>query len=131
MRMKRNERSILAYFSSAAEAEEAANALKEMGISNVQVDRVSRYGVENNREINQALTGGPTQTSLTLFSSGQTSKLDSSSERVLLAADPSVSGIGAAGYGVAGGSSFLVTAVTDEQHLDQAVSIVKRHGGKI
>ncbi|MBO8138533.1 MAG: hypothetical protein H0Z40_10435 [Desulfotomaculum sp.] len=131
MQMNRNERSILAYFPSILEAQSAAEALKELGINEIQVDRVSRYGIENNSEINRAVTGEPSQAGLTLFSSDHSDKLGSRDERVLAAADPSVSGIGDSDYGAAGGASFLVTAVTDEKHLDQAIKIVQEKGGQV
>ncbi|MTI81717.1 MAG: hypothetical protein FH758_12725 [Firmicutes bacterium] len=131
MKMEKGERSILAYFPSSNKAEKAAEALQQLGINEVQVDRVSRYGVENNDEINRAVSGKPTQTGLTLFSADVTDKLGSKDERILKAADPSVSGIGDTDYGVAGGRSFLVTAVTDEKHLDQAIKVVEEMGGKM
>ncbi len=44
MQLSPGEHSILAYFPSHARAQEAVRALKEAGISEVQLDRISRYG---------------------------------------------------------------------------------------
>lgn len=50
MRLSPGERSILAYFPSSSDAQSAAEALKAAGISEVQVDRVSRYGVKDKQK---------------------------------------------------------------------------------
>lgn len=130
MQMSQDERSILAYFPSSNAAQAAAEALKEMGIETVQVDRVSRYGYAPDAEINNPISGEPSQTNLTIFS-GDSDRFYGQDARILMAADPSVSGIGDTNYGVAGGKSFLVTAVTDEEHLDQAIQLVQQKGGTI
>ena len=44
MQLSPGERSILSYFPTSSKAQEAVTALKEAGISEVQLDRVSRYG---------------------------------------------------------------------------------------
>jgi len=130
MKMQPNERAILAYFPSSNAAQETAQALQQMGIEETQIDRFSRYDANPNAEINNAITGDPNLTDLTAFG-GDADTFYSNDRRVLIAADPSVSGIGNTDYGVAGGRSFLLTVVTDEQKADQARQVIKQKGGKI
>lgn len=128
MQLSPGERSALAYFPTTDSAQRAASELKNAGFETVSVDRISRFGVENDAEINYAVAGRATNLSgLTLYSSGT----DVGDERVLLAADPSASGYGDTSYGVAGGRAFLVTVVAGEKDIDRAVEILKRHGGQV
>lgn len=131
MQLSPGERALLAYFPNSGAAELAAKALKESGYNNVQVDRVSRFGATNDTEINNALMGrAETITGLTLYSADTDSLVDNDT-RVLLGADPSVSGYGNPDYGVAGGSAFMVTVVTTDDYAGQAEEIIKSSGGKI
>jgi len=128
MQLAPGERSILATFPSSNSAQKAAAELKNAGFKTVSVDRISRYGVENDAEINYAVAGRATNlTGLTLYSAGT----NPGDERVLLAADPSVSGYGDTNYGLAGGRAFLVTVVTGEDKVDHAAEILKKHGGQV
>ncbi|GAV24524.1 hypothetical protein ciss_04570 [Carboxydothermus islandicus] len=131
MELKKNEQSILAYFSSSAKAKDAAEALKANGINDVQVDRVSRYGVASNPEINNPISGqGVSGTGLSLYSA-DANQFGDNDAPVLLSADPSVSGMAAKEYGTAGGEAFLVTAVTTKDKVEEAVKILKEKGAKI
>ncbi|OPZ75463.1 MAG: hypothetical protein BWY80_00138 [Firmicutes bacterium ADurb.Bin456] len=129
MKLAAGERSILAYFPTRSKAQEAAAALKDLGIPGVSLDQVSRYGATDDAQINNPANNAETLTGLTLFSEGKGALDDS--ERTLLGADPSVSGYVSEGYGAAGGKPFLVTAVTKEKLLDRAVQIVREHGGEV
>jgi Na+/serine symporter len=92
---------------------------------------VSRYGATSDAEINNALMGrAETITGLTLYSAGTDSFVDNDT-RVLLGADPSVSGCGNHDYGVAGGSALLVTVVTSNDYAGRAEEILKNNGGKL
>ena len=123
------ERSILAYFGSGDDAEKAVKKLKDMGYENVRLDRISRYGVNNDDEYNNPIMGrAETVTGLTLYSAN-TGNLSNSDSRVLMAADPSVSGY--ADPDLAGGAAFLVTVVTNEDNLEQAEKVLKQHGAKV
>lgn len=131
MQLAPGERSLLAYFPSSGKAQRAAEMLQDAGYVTVQVDRVSRYGVNYDTEINNPIAGrAETGTGLTLFSAGTDSDLNEE-ERVLHASDPSVSGYGDAGYGVAGGKAFLVTVVTDEEGVERAEKILEDNGGMV
>ncbi len=130
MQLAPGERSILAYFPSTQSAQKAVSELKEAGLETVSLDRTSRYGWEADPEINYPVAGRAASiTGPALYASGTPGLTDS--ERVLLAADPSVSGLGSPNYGLAGGCSFLVTVVTGEDKAEQAVDILKKHGGLV
>lgn len=128
MQLSPGERSILAYFPSSTTAQEAVKALKEAGISEVQLDRVSKYGVNYDDQYNNPITGqAETLTGLTLFS-GDTDRFNNNDTRVLLGADPSVEGYASPEYGAAGGKAFLVTVVTAEENINAASAILKDKG---
>ncbi|SHE88475.1 MULTISPECIES: hypothetical protein [Desulfofundulus] len=130
MQLSPGERSILAYFPSSTSARRAMEELKSAGYDTLTLDRVSRFGVEDNAEINYPLAGrADSITGLTLFSTG--TGLTESDSRVLRAADPSVSGMAACDYGLAGGSAFLLTVVTGEDRVQEAVEILKKHGARV
>jgi hypothetical protein len=120
------EQSILAYFPSSAKAQEAAGALKSIGIGEVQVDRVSRYGVARNRELNNPVAGqAETITGLTLYSS-DTDRFDNNDARTLMASDPSVSGMAdGTDEALREPRSFLLTVVTSADRVDEAMRILK------
>lgn len=131
MQLSPGERSILAYFPSSNAAQRAVDELKAAGYETISLDRVSRFGVEDDAEVNYAVAGrAETITGLTLYSAG-TDSLSNSESRVLLAADHSVSGYGAVDYGVAGGRAFLVTVVTSEDQVQPAVEILEKNGGEV
>lgn len=126
MQLSPGEQSILAYFPSSAKAQEAAEALRSIGIGEVQVDRVSRYGVTRDRELNNPIAGqADTVTGLTLFSS-DTDQFADNDARILMVSDPSVSGM-ADGTDEAGRRprSFLLTVVTSANRVDEAARILK------
>ncbi len=128
MQLSPGEHSILAYFPSSTSAQEAVKALKESGFSQVQLDRISRYGVSNDASYNNPIAGrAETLTGLTLFSAN-TGNLSENDTRILLGADPSVEGYVPPGYDDAGGKAFLVTLVTNEEEIDRASSILKEKG---
>ncbi|MCL6611122.1 MAG: hypothetical protein K6T66_06245 [Peptococcaceae bacterium] len=130
MRLDPGERSVLAYFPSAESAGKAAEELKSMGYNTVQVDRISRYGENIDAEVNNPVAGGAlSNAGLTLYSA-EAGDLDAN-ERILRASDPSVSGYGDAGYGMAGGRAFLVTVVTDGGSAEQVEGILEKYGGRI
>ena len=104
--------------------------LKNIGINTTQVDRVSRYGTTLNNHLNNPIAGQViTQSGLTISSKSTSSESDAA--RVLMSADPSVSGMANKDYGIAGGKSFLVTVVTDEEHLDKAVKVLEENDGLV
>ncbi|SHK43293.1 hypothetical protein [Desulforamulus aeronauticus] len=130
MTLPQGMRSLLAYFPSSTKAEAAAEELKHLGIQDVSIDRISRYGVSTNSELNNPVNNAETLTGLTMYSAN-TNRLMNTDSRVLMGADPSNYSMAADNYGVAGGKAFLVTAVTTDQLGDQAAHVLKQHGGSL
>lgn len=130
MQLLPGERSILAFFASSNDALQAAKALNNAGYDRPQIDRVSRYGVNYDDNFNNPINRAIAETGPTLFSDGDGKDL-SDSERILLAADPSVSGYGNTDYGVAGSKSILLTLVTTEQKIKIAEEIIEQYGGAL
>lgn len=123
MRQDADRHTLLAFFSSRADAERAKEALEEAGFQGLQIDRVSRYGSEGASILTNPLTGNFTSlANLTL--GGQDVGED---EGPLMAAGPPASGL-------AGGSDiqekgYLLTIVCPAKDLDRAQAIVRRQGG--
>ncbi len=117
---------ILAGFRSVDDANQAAEALQKAGFSTVQVEVISMYPGNGVVRITNPISGEiPSLGHLTLggdFPSGR----DAS---VLAAADPSASGMSAAGQNQTD-PSVLLTAVVPELRSDEAVSIIRAHGGE-
>ncbi len=117
------ERNILSYFSSSNQAQRAEAELKQLGYEVVQIDRIHRYPV------------GPLDDDLYNPLSGQVSSLTnqvlgtrlSDDAAILAASDPSVSGM--SGDEMPGRYPFILTVVTGGKQVEQAVSIIKKHGG--
>lgn len=130
MTLPKGMRSLLAYFPSSTRAESAVQELKSMGITEVSLDRISRYGDNANAELNNPLNDAETLTGLTLFSAN-TSRLMNADARILMSADPSNYAMAADNYGVAGGKAFLVTAVTTDEMGDKAARVMEKHGGSL
>ncbi|MGQ9557569.1 MAG: hypothetical protein ACUVTU_06410 [Desulfurispora sp.] len=130
MQLPPGQRSILAYFPTSDAARRAAAELTAAGYGVTDVDRVSRFGTSIDREYDNPLNRAVTATGPVLYNNSTGDQL-TDSERVLLAADPSVSGMGGKDYGLAGGKPFLLTLVTEESRVQQAEEIIKRNGGKI
>lgn len=123
-------RTIIASFPSSTKAETAAQALTAAGFNDVHIRRTSRFGVSRNAEYNAPVSRAETLTGLTIFSAN-TPNDENSAARVLMGADPSVSGYSARGYGMAGGQAFTLVAFVPDSQTDQAVSIIKQQGGDV
>ncbi len=121
------ERSILATFASSNEAKQAMQALQRAGFGTVQMDTVSKYPSEPDAHYNNPLTGQAANLSaLTLNGAGG----GSGDAGPLMAADPAASGL-AQGGDLAGYDSFLLTLVTDESRVREAVSLLKDNGAEV
>lgn len=129
MQLNPGERSILSYFATSNKARQAVDELKAAGITEVQLDRVSRYGANNDADYNNPINRANTVTGPTIFS--KDNFLEDPAKRVLMGADPAASGYGCEDYGVAGGHAFMVVVVTSEDKLNQAVDIIKQHEGMV
>ena len=124
------ERTIIATFPSSTKADAAVKALANAGLNDAHVKRSSRFGINNDAQMNNPVNRAETLTGLTLFSTN-TPKDENSSARILLAADPSVSGFSARGYGLAGGQAFTLVVFAPEERVEEAVTIIKQQGGDV
>ncbi|MDD2619223.1 MAG: hypothetical protein PHC92_00915 [Syntrophomonadaceae bacterium] len=120
MQLETGERSILAYFPTAQQAKAAKEILKQQGYTETRIDRVSEY--PNSELYNNSAATLATLVLGTEAYDGYPSPL--------LAADPSVSGM-AGSSELPGNKSFLLTLVTSQDKIDQAVKIVKEHGASV
>lgn len=126
MKLNPGERSILAGFMREPHAEAARTELQRAGITEVQLDRISEHGYETGADTRRpALGGGGTSQTGTVLSGAQRALDDD--RRVLLAAMPAVSGM--AGE-VPRDAPFLLTIVTNDQRVEEALAIVRRNHGK-
>ena len=125
-----DERTLIAFFPSSTKAEQARQALASRGVD-AEIKRNSRFGASSDPVINNALTGqAETLTGLTVYSTNVANE-DNQNARVLMGADPSVSGFSSKGYGMAGGAAFTLVAFAPEDKVEQAVQIIKQNGGEI
>lgn len=131
MQLEKGEHSILAYFSTSEEAQNAAQQLADAGLinekHNIQIDRISRYGVTNDAHYNNPIHNALTLSGVTLYSEKEGSQGNSP----LLAASDSASGFGNPDAGAAGGGAFLVTVVLSQEKVPQAVKMLKENGGYV
>ncbi len=124
------EQTIIAYFPSSTKAETAANALSSAGLTDVHIQRTSRFGVNYDVTQDDPVSRAETLTGLTVFSAN-TSNETNNTARVLMAADPSVSGFSTSGNKLAGGHAFSIVAFAPENRVEEAVSILKQNGGEV
>lgn len=120
------EKNILAFFKTSEEAKKAAEQIKGLGITDIQVDRFSKYNGGSADFVNNPITGDiPSQATLTL---GVSSDRDTG---VLASADVSASGMSDGGQDSVSGRDVLVAAIVDESKFDRAIQFVKDNGGLV
>jgi hypothetical protein len=121
------EKNILAYFHSPEQAEGIASKLNALRAVAVQIDRFSRYPGEGMNNMMNPLTGNIT--SLATLTQG--ADISSRDEGILIAADPSASGLSDGGDGGVTGRDILLTAVVDESVYEQALRVIEQGGGMV
>jgi len=125
------ERTLIASFPSSTKARAAADALAAAGLGDVHVRRNSRFGVSQDAHINDPISHqAESNASLVLYSTNSPND-ENRATKVLMGADPSVSGLSARGYGLAGGAAFTLVAFVPDPRVDEAVGIIKGSGGDI
>lgn len=125
------EQTVIAHFPSSTNAIAAQKALASVGVDDVYIRRNSLFGVAYDNEGDDILSGqGRSLASLALYSAAGNGASDSAT-RILTGSDPSVSGYGAEGYGMAGGRAFTLVAFAAPDKVDAAVAIIKHHGGEV
>lgn len=118
-----HEQAILASFADPDVAQNAKQDLQNIGISTVQIDRVSTAPGEPTQEYMNPITGNiESLGKLTLGTS-----FAGRNASVLAATDPAASGM-SAGDTVTG-QDILLTVVSPKDKVEQAVQIIKSHGG--
>lgn len=126
MKLEPGERSILASFAHGPQAEKAVSALKAAGFTEVQFDRLGKFGFRPDLdEQRPAISGDESSLVKAVLNPGQ---LDDQS-RILLGATTEASGMSAPD--TADNMPFLVTVVTDEANVDRGVRIIQEHGGRV
>lgn len=132
MQLAPHERSILAYFPSREEAQQASQEIQNAGLVNdqgsIQVDSVHRYataGVDNGYDspINQAAT----LSGVTIYSS----QSGSEGANPLLAASPSASGYDNPHGVTPQNKSVLLTVVLSEDNVNAAMDVINQYGGSV
>ncbi len=118
------ERSILSYFPSSGKAQEAKSELEELGFEELQIDRISRYPSDLRDSMHNAMTGEIS--SLTNLTQSTAAYDDAA---ILMSSDPAVSGMSS--EEIAGRHPFILTVVTDDEHVETAVQVIKKHGGYV
>lgn len=129
MQLDKGEHSILSFFPSADKAQEAAQALRDAGLvpepGSIQVDQITRYSPAQEEEYNSPINNAITLSGVTLYSASEGEEGTSP----LLAAMDSASGVGNPNAGVPGKHGFMVTLVTAEENVNQALEIIRAHEG--
>jgi hypothetical protein len=119
------ERNILAYFNTVEQAEAIANKIKSMGVKDVQIDRIDKYGGGTADHLMNPVTGQIGSLSdLTLGDiSGDIGPLT--------AADTSASGMSDGGGSSVTGRDVLLAAIVDESQFEQLRQQIRSQGGLI
>lgn len=121
-----SEKYILAYFNSPEQAKEAARQIQPLGVIDMQIDRVDPYPGDGIDRVMSPISGKiPGLASLTLDADA-----GSKDASVLMAADPSASGM-SGGIDENMGRDVLLTVVIDDQNHHQALNIVRQNGGLV
>ncbi|WP_058301936.1 hypothetical protein [Gorillibacterium timonense] len=119
------EKSILAYFRTREEAEEAAQKLRSLRALDARVDSFSRFPGGGSQGLVSPVTGNVSG----LASMTLNADVDSRDTGVLLAADPSASGLSDGGSPTVTGHNYVLSAVVTEDAHHQALSVVEQAGG--
>lgn len=127
VKLNPGERSILASFESGGSAEKACAELKQAGITEVQFDHVGGFGYGAGQESGQPAALRGKESSL-VNAVLQPQRL-SDETAVLLGATNEASGM--AGAPTQTIAPFLVTVVTSEGRVEEAVKVLQKHGGRV
>lgn len=118
MQLKPGERSILAYFTSQEAASSATAQLKALGYNDIQLNKISNYSRTGTRAVPHSISA--------LTSAGDNPE-HYRSYGPLLASSPVVSGL--ANNDIAY-YTHMVTVVSDNNQINQALDILREYGGR-
>jgi len=122
-----SERNILAYFKTPEEADGVRSKLQALRAIDTQIDRISRYPGPAVDETSNPITGNITGLGGLTMDAIETSR----SAGILMAADPSASGLSHGGQGGPTGRDILLTAVVDESVYEKALRLIEEAGGQV
>ena len=123
---KGTEKNILAYFKNPEEAEKVLENIKNLGVSEIQIDRFSKYSLGSADQLFNPLTGDtPSQARLTL---GLNAGNDSG---ILASTDVSASGMSNGGQNAITGRDIILSAVVGESIFDQVRQLIREGEGLI
>ncbi|MEN6390713.1 MAG: hypothetical protein ABFD04_09880 [Syntrophomonas sp.] len=129
MELDKDEQGIMAYFPTTDKAQKAMDELSKAGLvpgeGYMQIDRISRYAVVNDRKRNNPTNNASTLHGLTNYSNSEGLN---QGLNPLLAANDSESGRGVYDDNFSG-KSVMLTLVTKKENVDKAVKIMKDNGG--
>ena len=123
MDVKRGEHTVLATFSNNKNVEEAVKALKGAGILEVHLDRINRFGINSGGQVQSQGTS--------ILGSDEIGEVISSSAKVLLSSDPSISNSELENYNILEDEKFMISIVANTNQLNQALKIIEKYGGEI
>jgi hypothetical protein len=119
-----SEKNILAYFKNPEAAQNTANDLKKLGITEIQIARFQGYPGEGIDKFMSPLSGQTASLAGLTLGLGETGV----DYRVLLDASVSASGMSDGGTDIVTGHDILLTAVVDESIHDDAIKTIKDAG---
>lgn len=113
-------------------ARKAMESLKKAKLvpseDSIQVDQVSRFGIVNDSKYNNPLNSALTLHGPTMYSN---SAGIGDGPNPLLAANDTEAGRGINNDNLAGEESFMLTLVTSNDNIEQAVALMKAAGGRV
>lgn len=119
-------RSILAYFHDRKDAERAREKLESAGYSEIGIDRLTELGGEETDDVANPLTSDFRGLGeLTLGA-----KTGDDDKRILRAAHPAASGMATEEVAEAD-YAWILAMVTQEEHVEPALRILRAHGGEV
>ena len=122
----RNLKIILAYFKSPEEANKVLEKIKNLGVTEIQIDRLSNYPLGSSDQLMNPLTGDTlSQATLTL---GVNSGRDTG---ILASTDVSASGMSDGGQSPITGRDIILGATVDESIFDKARQLIKEGDGLV
>lgn len=126
VKLNPGERSILAQFAARPDAEQAVQALKQAGFEDSQLDRVGKFGYDPRVDRKRP---GITTNETSLANAVLDPALLDDDSRVLMAAFPESSGM--SGPNTIDHMPYLVTIVTSDERVQDAVDLILEHGGRV
>lgn len=119
------EKNILAYFKTVEEAEEIANQMRNMGISDVQIDRIHQYSADYPDQLMSPVSGQIG--SLSDLTVGDIS----GNAGPLTAVDTSASGMSDGGGSHVTGRDVLLAAIVEESQFEALRDQIRSTGGLV